>query len=174
MSYNDTDRFTFRGRSHGYVNKNTPLSLSWSVYNDAISQNYTFEEASTTALWGSWITAIDWQRVADTYRLSPGVLPISWLVDPVTELLPTFTELDETEANFLTYYSWPTHDETDERVQWSRLPVNDKVWNADVWMRGGFIQEATGWKPSPLQRSVDIPVLAKASGLRGPDLHGVR
>jgi len=39
-------------------------------------------------------------------------------------------------------------------------------WNARRGDKGGFIQEATGWKPSILQPFVSVETLAEASGGR--------
>ena len=51
-----------------------------------------------------------------------------------------------------------------ERLNWLLLPVEDKLWNAKQANKGGFIQEATGWKPSILQPFVYLPALLKGTG----------
>ena len=73
--------------------------------------------------------------------------------------------LDLPDENFLSFYGWPAHSATGEQLNWLTLPVLDKRWNAKRADKGGFIQEATGWKPSILQPFVYLPGLAKASGL---------
>lgn len=77
------------------------------------------------------------------------------------------------DPDFLDIYTWPRHAGTGERLQWSRLPVIDKVWRTDnlpslYTKTGGFIQEATGWKPAPLQPYVNVHDLAAMSGLYSP------
>jgi hypothetical protein len=58
------------------------------------------------------------------------------------------------------------HSETGARLNWLTLPVVDKGWNEAQNDKGGFIQEATGWKPSALQRTVNMPTLLSACGWR--------
>ena len=62
-------------------------------------------------------------------------------------------------TNFLDYYSSPIDCETGEKLNWLALPVEDKLWNSKCQNKGGFIQEATGWKPSILQPYVYLPAL---------------
>jgi hypothetical protein len=59
--------------------------------------------------------------------------------------------VDEEQDDFLTHYSFPTHAVSGERLNWLRLPVLDRAWREDREDVGGFVQEASGWKPSPLQ-----------------------
>ncbi|PGH48164.1 hypothetical protein [Streptomyces sp. Ru87] len=59
---------------------------------------------------------------------------------------------------------------TGEPLNWLRLPVLDRGWNDTVSSKGGFIQEVTGWKPAPLQTTVDVRQLAAAAGLYAPAL----
>jgi hypothetical protein len=54
-------------------------------------------------------------------------------------------------ADFLTRFTWPVNTATSEPLNWLKLPVIDKHWNAERTDKGGFIQEATGWKPAILQ-----------------------
>jgi hypothetical protein len=44
-------------------------------------------------------------------------------------------------------------------MNWFMLPVVDKLWNSERFDKGGFIQEATGWKPSILQPCIYLPTL---------------
>ncbi|WP_328835303.1 hypothetical protein [Streptomyces europaeiscabiei] len=57
-----------------------------------------------------------------------------------------------------------------EVVNWLRLPVLDRGWNDTAAHKGGFIQEATGWKPSPLQATMDMVQIGYAAGLYVPGL----
>ncbi|AGJ59507.1 MULTISPECIES: hypothetical protein [Streptomyces] len=60
--------------------------------------------------------------------------------------------------------------ETGEQLNWLRLPVVDQGWHATADDRGGFIQQATGWKPSPLQPTMDVRQIGAAAGLYVPPL----
>lgn len=71
--------------------------------------------------------------------------------------------------DFLTYYSWP-EDDAGVPLRWTDLPVLDLVWNKRRDDHCGFIQEPTGWKPSPLQQTMDVAAIAAATGLPGPRL----
>ncbi|MFE3206165.1 hypothetical protein [Embleya sp. NPDC059237] len=75
------------------------------------------------------------------------------------------TPVSPIREDFLSFFTWPTHARTRERVNWLRLPVADGQWNDERTTKGGFIQEALGWKPSPLIASVDITQLAAAAGI---------
>ncbi|MFB8038992.1 hypothetical protein ACFC5Z_40075 [Streptomyces sp. NPDC056004] len=77
---------------------------------------------------------------------------------------------DAYREDFLTHYTHPVHAVTGERINWLRLPVIDLGWNTSASDRGGFIQEATGWKPSPLQPTMDVRQIGAAAGLYVPPL----
>ena len=51
---------------------------------------------------------------------------------------------------------------TGEELNWLTLPVVDKLWNRKRADKGGFIQEATGWKPAIFQPYVYLPSLMSA------------
>ncbi|NER28870.1 MAG: hypothetical protein F6J89_14840 [Symploca sp. SIO1C4] len=61
--------------------------------------------------------------------------------------------------DFLNYFTSPVHFKTGEPLNWLSLPVVDKLWNNQRADKGGFIQEATGWKPSILQPFVYLRAL---------------
>ena len=51
-----------------------------------------------------------------------------------------------------------------EPFNWMTCPVVDTRWNSRrKTPHTGFIQEVTGWKPSPLQTSVYLPALIHAA-----------
>ena len=64
--------------------------------------------------------------------------------------------------NFLTYYTWPISSLTGEPLNWLTLPVVDKLWNDGRADKGGFIQEATRWKPAVLQPFLYLPGLLES------------
>lgn len=68
------------------------------------------------------------------------------------------------EDTFGKFFTTPRNAATDEVINWNRVPVRDKLWNADRDDKGGFFQQATGWKPSPFQPSVYLPGVLKAAG----------
>jgi hypothetical protein len=61
--------------------------------------------------------------------------------------------------DFLSFYSWPVNTQSGEYLNWLTLPVVDKAWNITRADMGGFLQEATGWKPAILQSFVFLPSL---------------
>jgi hypothetical protein len=69
--------------------------------------------------------------------------------------------------DFLTFYDWPIDMVTGERLNWLTLPVVDKLWRDKRMDKGGFIQEATNWKPSILQPFVYLDSLLGGIGLVG-------
>jgi hypothetical protein len=147
-----------------------PLSLYWEINGDPITDDYTPEEISARELWDLWVE-----------RYGSNVMPIMWMVhgDAKAEfappsLQPQLRDLlsrdlkSDSEEGFLAYYPWPVDSATGEHLRWSSLPVEDKLWRPGNATKGGFIQEATGWKPSPLQSHADIKILAMAAGLKQP------
>lgn len=49
-----------------------------------------------------------------------------------------------------------------DRLNGLTLPVDDMRWTRRRADKGGFIQEATGWKPNVLQPFVYLPLLLHA------------
>lgn len=156
--------WTFSSR-YGYE-RTTVLSLYWEVNGDPMSDDYEPEEITADRLLMKW---------ARKYCPDPSVdpwAPIYWFVSGygVFDAAPFQREYQPSDpTGFLRHYGWPV-DERGERLQWSRLPVVDKLWHPSGHGRhyqankGGFIQEATGWKPSPMQDRVHVPDLLAAAG----------
>ncbi len=133
------------------------LHLYWELNGSAMSDEFYYHEANEFELWRRWV-----ERYA-----SPEV-KIFWAVDsPKTGKLECAPFLGY-DKDFLTYYTWPTEVETGERLNWLSLTIPDKLLTPKRIDKGGFIQQATGWKPSPLQPTVNIEILAKAAGLYYP------
>jgi len=141
-----------------------PLEAYWEVSLDPISDNYTPDEISAQELLRLWA-----KRVVEEHP--DGLIPIHWLVQSreagESALMPfAYDHLKgkhKTE-NFFDLFEWPQHAVTGEPLNWLTLPVVDKRWNKRRADKGGFIQEATGWKPSILQPYVYLPALLKATG----------
>lgn len=145
------------------------LELSWELDGDSITDDYLPEETSAEELWDLWIE-----------RYGRDSMPISWFVrsrgDKVghfefapPSLIPQVKDLGtDGDRGFLAYFSHPEDPETGEPLRWTRLPVVDRLWEGSRADKGGFIQQATGWKPSPLQTHADVRIIAQAAGLRTP------
>ncbi|MFF9287546.1 hypothetical protein [Streptomyces griseosporeus] len=140
----------------------------------SMSDDYLPEEADAEQLWREWTDryAVTYHREQpDRYQL--GEVPIYWFVTT-----PSFTGRFEAAPfapnvlpeNFLSHYTLPMNAETGERINWVRLRVADRGWNKTTADKGGFIQEATGWKPSPLQPTMNFLSIGRAAGLYVPDL----
>jgi predicted GIY-YIG superfamily endonuclease len=177
-------RWTFRSRGSDHE-KTVPLWLYWEVDCDPISDDYYIDEIEPEDLWREWVRR---------YPSNPDAL-IGWYIDgpgicesaPLQDLRwrsvdqrkhgwTTQQIVEDARNTFLKYYTHPYDAETGDPIQWSALPVIDKVWRegnlprGPFTSKGGFIQEATGWKPSPLQPFVNVEQLAHASGLARPSL----
>jgi len=140
------------------------LGAYWELVLDPISDDFSPETMSASDLMRLWTGRIRGKAYPD------GLIPIYWYVDSpdsdVFESMPFQHEHypGQTREDFLTFFTWPTNVETNERLDWLRLPVIDKSWNPQRVDRGGFIQEATGWRPAILQPYVYLDSLTKARG----------
>ena len=88
-----------------------------------------------------------------------GIVPIFWSAcgESRHETLPgTIIYYDEPyeQEDFLDFFSPPIRCDTGEPLRWIDLPVRDRAWSLERNDKGGFIQEATGWKPSIFQAFV--------------------
>ena len=140
------------------------LFAYWEVHYDPVSDPYTFADAGALDLLGIW---------ADVVRKEHpnGLVPILWLLTSRPVFKPEFLPFqynhtpDLSWEDFLTFYEWPLNARTGERLNWNTLPVASKLWNATRQDKGGFIQQATGWKPAIYQPFVYLPALLDAAGL---------
>lgn len=139
--------WTFSSRRGG-IERTSDLCLRWEVHGDPVSDDYTPEEASASELWSIWRRQYPGER-----------LPIHWFVegDGTLEGAP-HSELGG--SDFLTHYTWPVNAEG-EALRWTDLRVVDKLWNPQSAAKGGFIQEYSGWKPSPFQQEMDVALLER-------------
>jgi hypothetical protein len=145
----------FSSRRAGFERTGVELSLAWEVHGDPVSDNYTPDEASAAELWSIWRDQYPGDRVG-----------ISWFVrgDNVAEFAP-FSGV--TGSDFLAYFTWPV-DAEGTPLRWTDLPVIDKLWDADHTDKGGFIQQHSGWKPSPFQQEMDVALIERVlSGAEG-------
>jgi hypothetical protein len=156
--------YTFRSRETR-IERTCPLSWSWEADLSPISDDYTPDEIDAKSLFTMWATRIEKRSDYD------GWVRIAWFVDgsagAVFESAPFDPEASRNLGDFLTFYTWPINIESRQRLNWFRLPVQNGHWNANRATKGGFVQEATGFKPAPFQDRVYLPTLRAASGL-GP------
>lgn len=160
----------FQARCSGY-RKEEPLQLYWEVYCDAVTDDWAPEEIPAEELWRVWLTRNPRDAHAEAF-FGPGAMHIWWFVEGpgIFETAPLQHQvaLRYVTDDFLAHYTVPRHADTGELIQWTRLPVVDKLWRPGRGDKGGFIQEATGWRPSPLQPFVNVRQLAAAAGLFYP------
>ncbi len=131
----------------------------WEVEMDPMSSDFTPAEISAFDLFLRWAG-----RVRAEYP--DGLVPILWFVGSPTmkvEFMPFQFQNTPLSEDFLTHFTWPTNAATGDALNWLALPVIDKVWNRKRADKGGFIQEATGWKPSILQPFVFLPSLIESA-----------
>lgn len=128
----------------------------WAVYEingTAMSDNYTPLDISAEELLEKWA---EW---APAHHPS-GIIPIFWCVrgEGIFEQLPGIEHYyaPHEEEDFLTHFTQPLRTDTREPLRWIDLPVEDLKWNLKRADKGGFIQEARGWKPAIFQPFVLI------------------
>ncbi|MCW5832356.1 MAG: hypothetical protein KIS78_07960 [Labilithrix sp.] len=122
-----------------------------------MSDDYLPEDTSAEELLDIWIKYA-------LKRYPEGYLSISWFVESpdagLFEGMPF--QHDHPHDDFLSHFSWPVHAQTGDRLDWLSLPVQDLHWRKGRGDKGGFIQEATGWKPSILQPGVHLAMFRDA------------
>lgn len=148
--------WTYRSLESDFT-RTEALELSWEVNGDPISDAYVPSEISAHELFDMWVRKYGSDN--------GGLASIYWTVSPVMETAPLQVEPFH-DMNFSTYWTDPVDARTGEPINWMTLPVVDKRWNSQRGDKGGFIQEATGWKPSPLQPFVTVQSLAAAATAR--------
>ncbi|MFI8089093.1 hypothetical protein ACIF9R_12355 [Streptomyces sp. NPDC086080] len=183
QSYPPGTRWFFKGRAgHSQTEE---LVLYPEPANSAMSDDYLPEEISAAELWRLWAKDCNSYHKRWPERFRPGEIPIVWTVTTpalsgIWELAPHTRDPRDLPGalpfaggereDFLTWYTRPIHSDTMEPLNWLRLPVVDKAWNGTGSRKGGFVQEATGWKPSALQPTMNVVEIAQAAGLWAPDL----
>ncbi|WP_108718596.1 hypothetical protein [Miniimonas sp. S16] len=145
-----------------------PLFLTWEIWNDPITDNYTPDEATAEELLAQWTKSLPDERTEALF--GPGAVGISWFVTgkPFEAAPFQMRRYQADEEDFLTHYTWPEHPVTGERLNFNRLPVEDKLWRDGRANKGGFFQEATGWRPAALQPVVWVGAVLDAAALDGP------
>ena len=160
VSEQDCHGWKVRHRTSGHEML-AELVAYWELEGEAISEDYTPENMSAVDLLALW-----YSRYGNT--IERGLIPIYWFVScsahGIFESMPfQHAHVPEVGENFLTHYDWPVDPKTGVQLNWLTLPVVDKRWNRKQAAKGGFIQEATGWKPGILQTFVALKSLLQAS-----------
>ena len=153
----DSRYVLFNNREYGFLLRRK-LRLTYEI--DCSSWGMEFEgDSNPQAVWsafvGYWSTRYDWSR-----------WPIVWSVigDSISESAPFQHKYDGCnygDSNFLTYFTHPVWEDTEEEINWFDLPVVPRP-GCD------FLERASGWSPSPLQEHADLRAIAEASGLIVP------
>ena len=133
------------------------LVAYWEVLLDPISDPFTPEEKSADDLLQHWATQV-------ALECPTGLVPIYWFVEGggKFERVPFQYEHHPdlpADEDFLTFHTWPVDAASGAPLSWLKLPVVDKLWAPGSARKGGFIQQATGWKPTILQPHVYLPSL---------------
>lgn len=139
------------------------IEAHWEVSLDPISDDYTPDEIHAHDLFELWV-----EKVKRKYP--EGLIPIVWFVDvkgkdiATLEWMPFQFEHSPSRPSqsFLTYFTQPVDAVTNKPLNWLTLPVADKFWSSKGAKKGGFIQQATGWKPSVLQPYIYLPSLKES------------
>lgn len=142
--------WNFQSKMDGSPCKDVRLELEWSVPEAAyFSDNYLPEDIGAGELLERWAKEHAGIRT----------LPIHWIIT-APEILEKAPFCGEDE-DFLSFY---THPWVPTRLlNFAELPVKDQTWRiGEDRGKAGFIQEATGWKPSPLQGSMDLGTVMEA------------
>ncbi len=137
------------------------LEAYWEVELDPISDEYTPREISAQELLSIWVKQIK-------KKYPNKLIPIHWFIECEKqgkfEYMPfQFDHNPEyKKEDFLTFFTWPVNTITGEELNWLSLHVVDKLWNSRRADKGGFIQQATKWKPAIMQPYVYLDSLTKA------------
>jgi predicted GIY-YIG superfamily endonuclease len=177
--------WTYMSRASGYT-RTGPFWLDWEASCDPISEDFYVDEITAVELWREWRRRYPVDRGAEAVY-GKGAVAIHWFVGgacgceaaPFADvralqagmaLLGHRTADPAIDRGFLRHFTWPV-DAAGQQLQWTRLQVADKVWRehdlpALHSFKGGFIQEATGWKPSSYQTHFYPDQIEMLAGLR--------
>ncbi|MFF2411771.1 hypothetical protein [Streptomyces sp. NPDC058092] len=182
LPYPPGTMWTFRAKGTSHE-KTAELALLPEANGSSITDEYTAADITAQELWTMWVDKYaDYQHEQAPSEYQPGEIRIYWTVTTpqvtdVFELAPHSLDSRARRSGayvppetFETLYTHPTHADTGEPLNWLRLPVLDRGWNSSTSDKGGFIQEVTGWKPSPLQPTMDVRQIGAAAGLYVPPL----
>ncbi|WP_257139642.1 hypothetical protein [Streptomyces sp. or20] len=200
LPYGPGNRWTFTYKETGFIQAQELALIYDASGSAPFTDEAHPAENTAEELWAAWAASVVdalHQEWPDRYR--PGEVHINWGVTcpdekTISEHAPhahqhpganpkymTPAELDTHRylyghsaagfhEDFLTHFTLPVHSVTGEPLNWLRLPVLDREWNPTTSNRGGFVQQATGWKPFPLQPTMDVRQVGAGAGLYVPPL----
>jgi hypothetical protein len=165
--------WTYRNVRDTTVVRTGEVALSWEPDACWVTDDYLASEISPRQLWDLWVPQVEnMLHDRNPARYVPGDVHINWTVVHADDSGPFETAPylivrpdEKLRDNFLTFFTNPVNVKTGEELNWARVPVRDKGWNATAEDKGGFIQELLGWKPAPLQPTMNVHQLAAAAGL---------
>lgn len=134
--------------------RTTELVLWWELDYDSITDDYLPGEADCFELFD------EWERQLRRRGRGPD-LPVWWFV-----IGPNICEHagghGAGDAEGFTSHYYLGDAAGNYQMEVDVLPVAAKRWTTDtLGDKGGFVQEATGWQPSPLQHSVSLDLLRR-------------
>jgi hypothetical protein len=154
------------------------LWLKWELDGSRISDDYTPDNTDAASLWRVYVEHVHWW---DSFQDSGGWVSVAWFVqgESTFEEAPFVTPATTGGEPFVFAegwaddrgrpgFTWPHQAGSGERLNWLRLPVPDQRWTPGTADKGGFVQEVSGWRPTPLLDRVHLRTLAKAAGLWWP------
>ena len=145
--------WNFQSRLDGSRYENVPLWLGWTVEGayDATA-GADPGEISAEDLFRQWAGAMG----------DPETLKLAWSVLSNQARLLENAPYTGEDHSFLDHFTHPFRQEG-QGLKWTELPILDQIWRSGLAEGpAGFIQEIAGWKPSPLQQSMDLAVLRGA------------
>jgi hypothetical protein len=160
-------QWSFYLRDSSYYRRAEHLMLVWETNGDSISDAHTPEDIGAEELFQMWVR---WLETSDGWSETLGKpwVDLRWFVvmapdNRGLEGAPFQVHaLEPVMQNFLAFFTWPEHPTTGEPLNWLRLPVLDRLWRPGRGDRGGFISEATGWKPNALEAHMNVDLLLHA------------
>jgi len=170
---NAIEQWTFMSRKTGYERITGNLYYYWEPDGSSMSDDYYGDEIDAVELFREWVRQyvkdlqshpIFWFVTSDDHNRCFEAAPFDVAHARLYEEPPLNQSLTGM-RDFLTYFTWPENVETGELLNWLTLPVRDGSWTSDKATKGGFIQEALKWKPSPLQPYMNVQQLRAAAGI---------
>jgi hypothetical protein len=160
-------RYSFLDRS-GHERRGE-LHLSYEVDNDPISEDFNARWDSPHDVFDAWRERYLKARERSPLPYMARCVPITWFISGCA----TFESAhpgnyalygEETHSWWGDFYTRPYDIQGQSFIgDVKDIPVLHKQWTAKRQDKGGFITEATGWKPFPLQRWVDLDQLTSLS-----------
>lgn len=148
--------------------RETTLWLEYEVAGSIVGDEYDLAEYPADLMLEEYVRQVDSGKLQDANGLPEGHRHITWSIHGSNlggELAPfqpdRWSDMPEHE-DFLTFFQWPKSAVDGVKLNFLQLPVRDMAWNKQQRDRGGFIQEATGWKPAAFQPTLWLPGLFSA------------